>query len=358
MMMRARDRITGKAAPPSAQPRRRLEKAVVLVAFSLVALFLDSTVPDGFSGNILYILPIIYAHSLGFGSPILWATAGTVLSVISSSLAPPGLPITWEVADRALTIAVLWGSAFLVLQLERRRSEARAAQHAAEEANLRKSRFLAAASHDLRQPAQSLTLFAGVLRVKAAGTNLEGVVAPLEEAIQGLNGMLTGLLDLSRLDAGVVRPKPMPVDVNEMLERLEAAYTLLAAEKGLRFRLRSQPGVRVVTDPELLERILRNLLDNAFKYTESGFVTLRCARRGANLVFRVTDSGHGIPSEHQDKIFEEFFQVGNDERDRSKGLGIGLSVVQRLVQMIGGCIKVHSRHGRGSQFTVILPTAA
>ncbi len=329
-----------------------------LAAVIAVAFLADTVVPDGFSGNVLYVVPIILAGALGLGSPYLWAAGATVLSVISSFLAPPGLAVPWEIADRITTVAVLWTMAALVHRLEYQRARARAAQSEAVQANLQKARFLAAASHDLRQPAQSLALLNEVLRQRSSGTGLEQVVEPLDRAITALNFMLSRLMELSSLDAGAVHPHFRSADPSPMLLRLSETYKLRAQEKGLRFRLRRHFSGTIRTDPQFLERILHNLRDNALKHTKRGFVSLDCLRRGDEVIFRVRDSGAGIAPEHVEAIFEEFFQVGNDHRDSRKGLGLGLAVVQRSVQLLGGRVQVRSRFGRGTTFTVRLPLKA
>ncbi len=333
----------------------RIVQFALWAATGVVALLLDFTMPDGFSGNALYVLVIIGSAIVRVGTPLVWAAACTVLSLLAPVFAPPGLGLAWEIGDRALTIAVLWLTALLVRQFQRERAAAQAARREAEAATMRKSRFLAAASHDLRQPAQSLVLFATLLKQKAAGSDLERVAEPLDEAVKALNAMLSSLLELSRLDAGVLQPRPVAVDVHEMMRRLALAYRMETAAKGLSFRTRIGAGLTLRTDPELLERILRNLLDNALKYTERGGILLAARRRADGIRFDVIDTGPGIPVEQHEAVFEEFFQLDNVERDRSKGLGVGLSVVERAVALLGGRVVLASRPGHGARFTVILP---
>lgn len=237
------------------------------------------------------------------------------------------------------------------------RDEAEAARAEAQRATDAKSKFLAAASHDLRQPVQSMVLLMQVLREQAAATPMAAVVAVMQQAVDGLQSMLTSLLDVSRLDAGVVEAKSQPVALGEVLVRLGAEYRLQADAKGLRLRV---VGTRaeIMIDPTLLERVLRNLVENAIRYTHRGGLVIGCRRRHGAVSIEVADTGIGIDDDHRDAIFEEFYQIDNHARDRTLGLGLGLSIVQRLARLIGARITLRSRPGRGSCFGVILPTAS
>lgn len=229
-----------------------------------------------------------------------------------------------------------------------------AAKAEAERANLAKSKFLATASHDLRQPVQSLVLFLDTMKASSAGTGLERPVHYMEQAVQSLNTMLNALLDLSRLDAGALLPQVAAVDVGQLVRRIGAECEPRALQKGLRLG-RHAPSMVALADPAFVERILRNLLENALRYTETGGIILGCRRRGPLVRIDVIDTGIGIPEEHQRAIFGEYVQVGSDVRDRAKGLGLGLAIVSRLVSLMGGRIEVTSWVGRGSRFSVFLP---
>ncbi len=236
-----------------------------------------------------------------------------------------------------------------------RRAE-REARAGAERASLAKTKFLAAASHDLRQPVQSLLLLMGVLEGQVAGTPAARTLAVMGEALDGLRGLLDGLLDLSRLDAGIVAVKPAATPIRPLLDRLAHEYGPRAAARGLRLRAVGCGGV-VLSDPVLLERILRNLLENAVRHTERGGILLGCRRQGSSLRVEVLDTGPGIPAERQGEVFEEFVQLGNPERDRAKGLGLGLAVVRRLAGLLGHRVSLRSVPGRGSAFAVTVPLA-
>lgn len=233
----------------------------------------------------------------------------------------------------------------------------RAAQDEVARAAQAKVRFLAAASHDLRQPAQSLTLFGAVLAERLAGHPQLPLVQTMNRAVEAMRGLLDALLDVARLDSGIVSPDMAPFALAEMLGRLEADYGPRAAAKGLKLRVRPLKA-QIRSDAALLERLLRNLLDNALRYTAAGGVLLGCRRRGMILCIEVADTGVGIPADKLDEIFDEFVQLGNAERDRSRGLGLGLAVVKRLSHLLGLPVRVRSRPGRGTCFTVEVPLHA
>jgi two-component system, sensor histidine kinase len=228
------------------------------------------------------------------------------------------------------------------------------AKQAAEAASVSKSRFLAAASHDLRQPVQSLFLFTGILDQQLEGRRAHKVVGDMAQALDALKLLLDGLLDMSKLDAGLVVPQFENVPLGPMLARLGEEYGRRARGYGLSFRLVPTHAV-VRSDAIMLERMLRSLLDNALRFTPFGNILVGCRRRGDRLRLEVIDTGIGIPPDQQANIFEEFHQVGNSERDRSKGLGLGLAIAQRLARLLGHRIALRSTPGHGSSFTVDVP---
>ncbi len=217
-----------------------------------------------------------------------------------------------------------------------------------------RERFLAAASHDLRQPVQALLLLSDLLLKESLPAEARRVAEQIQSSLGGLGGMLDGMLDISKLEAGLVAPHPEPVDIGALLARLHGEFAPLAERGGQDLRLLAPP-LATRTDPGLLERVLRNLLSNALRYAPSGRVLLGARRRGDRLQIEVWDSGIGIADQHIDRIFQDFYQVGNAARDRREGLGLGLSIAKRLVTMMGGSIDVTSSLGRGSRFTVSLP---
>lgn len=236
-------------------------------------------------------------------------------------------------------------------------TELKRAEEEAQAANRAKSTFLAAASHDLRQPVQAIVLLTAVLAGQLHGHPAQALVGKIEIALEALRRMLGALLDISRLDAGVVTPDFRAVPLTEIVHRLADEYAFHAAERGLALRIVC-PDTWTRTDPTLLERILRNLIENALRYTERGKILIACERRGDSVRLHVIDTGIGIAREHSEAIFQEFFQVGNPERDREKGLGLGLSIVQRLCTLLDHKIEFASVLGRGTRFTLDLPAVA
>ncbi|HYG89576.1 MAG TPA: PAS domain S-box protein [Azospirillum sp.] len=231
------------------------------------------------------------------------------------------------------------------------------AKETAEQANLAKSKFLAAASHDLRQPLQSLFLFAHVLRAQVGEGKARETLGALQKGLDAMKGLLDSLLDVSRLDAGSVTVDIRSVSVAELLDAIDTAYARIAANKGLSWTVESCTAV-VHSDPTLLGQLLRNLIENAIRYTPHGAIRVACRKDGDTLHIEVHDTGVGIPSEHIDRIWEEFHQVGNPERDREKGLGLGLAIVRRLSELLEHPVTVCSEPGRGSVFTVAVPLDA
>lgn len=239
----------------------------------------------------------------------------------------------------------------LIEQLREQTAAAVTAQRAAEDANAAKSKFLAAASHDLRQPMHALALFSGALTNERRPAELKELTTHIVRSVDALEMLFNALLDISKLDAGVTQPKQTNFLMETVFTRLQNDFERLAANKGLRLHIR---GTRAVlhTDPQLLERILRNLLANALRYTDAGGIVVACRRRGRFWRIDVADSGIGIPAGEQDKIFDEFYQIGNPERDRTKGLGLGLAIVRRLSQLLKLPISVRSRVGHGTVFSL------
>jgi CheY-like chemotaxis protein len=228
-----------------------------------------------------------------------------------------------------------------------------AAKAEAEAANEAKSRFLAAASHDLRQPLTALSMYVGTLSRTAAASD-QRLVSRIEGCVHGLSVLLSNLFDLSKLDSGAATVKPVEFAMKELFDSLETVYGGEAAGKGLRLRLRPT-SARVRTDPYLLQRILGNLIANAIKFTERGGVLVACRRHACKMWVEVWDSGIGIADDKTEFIFEEFAQLGDSARNR--GSGLGLSIVDKTAALLGLQVRIRSRPGRGSMFAVELPAA-
>ena len=236
-------------------------------------------------------------------------------------------------------------------------AEAQSARQKAELASLAKSQFLAAASHDLRQPLYALSLFSASLSELELGADGQAVVGNIQDSIGTMEQLFEGLLDLSKLEAGVVQPRLEPVSADALFDRLSQYFLPIANDRGLDLRFRSD-GEWVTSDATLLEQVLGNLLSNALRYTAQGGVLVAARRRASSVRLGVWDTGAGIAADDLQRIFDEFVQVGNAERDRRMGLGLGLSIARRSAALIGATIDVSSRVGRGSRFGFELPTAA
>jgi FixJ family two-component response regulator/signal transduction histidine kinase len=239
---------------------------------------------------------------------------------------------------------------------ERKRAEAtlKSAKWHAERANLSKSRFLAAASHDLRQPLQALSLVRGILAKKIKDKENEEalkLLGRLNETADALLGMLDTLLDVNQLKAGSVRPEKVNFPINDLLERLRIEFAYHAQAHGLIWRVVSCRLI-IWTDPRLLEQMIRNLLSNAVKHTERGKILLGCRRRGDKLRVEVWDTGAGITEGQLHAIFEEYHQLDNPIAEHARGFGVGLSIVRRLAILLGHSVDIQSRPGKGSVFAV------
>lgn len=231
-------------------------------------------------------------------------------------------------------------------------AELRAQKAQAESATLAKSRFLAAASHDLRQPLHALSLLVEALRERVPEGEAKRLAEHIESSASTMESLLNALLDLSRLDAGVVEARPECFPLDRVFANVERQFAPVAAIKGLRLVVR-HTRAWVYSDPALLERILANLVSNALRYTDAGGVLVGARRVQKDwLRLEVWDTGKGIPPEFQAKVFEEYFQLANPERHRDKGLGLGLAIVSRLARLLGSSVQVRSRLGKGSCFNL------
>jgi signal transduction histidine kinase len=228
--------------------------------------------------------------------------------------------------------------------------------HELESANLAKSRFLAAASHDLRQPLHALGLFVSQLREHLDSPERDRVVGRIDTAIAAMNELFNALLDVSKLDAGVLTPDLKGLQIQHLLDRIEITFASAARHKGI--RLRVVPSLFWVrSDPILLERILLNLVSNAVRYTTSGGIVVGCRRRGTMLRIEVADSGPGIPEDQRRKIFSEFYRLADAAKTNQAGLGLGLAIVERLCALLDHQVELASTPGKGSRFSVTVPTA-
>lgn len=251
--------------------------------------------------------------------------------------------------------AIQWfGTNTDISEQKRMEAELASAKTEAEQANAAKSRFLAAASHDLRQPLQALGLYLDVLRARLSPDDAS-IMHHVEACLSGLSRLLTDLLDVSKLEAGVVTPNQGDVVISDLLNSVASAHAPVAETKGLRLRTVAS-SVTAHTDPVLFERIVGNFVANAVRYTEHGGVVVGCRHRQGKAWVEVWDSGIGIPEDKTAEIFEEFRQLGNQERNSERGTGLGLAIVSKTAALLGLEVRVSSQPGRGSMFAIELPS--
>jgi CheY-like chemotaxis protein/nitrogen-specific signal transduction histidine kinase len=224
----------------------------------------------------------------------------------------------------------------------------------AEQANTDKSRFLAAASHDLRQPMHAIGLLVEAMEHRLQGQQAD-LFCTLNKSVHNLKDLFDALLDISRLDAGVVDVSKHHFSLTELINELIPGYKQRAKLKDLDFNIEQPADSVVFSDPILLRRILENLISNAIRYTDSGEISIRINHQGGNVLLSIKDTGRGISSEDQSKVFTEFFQVDNPERDRTKGLGLGLSIVHRLAVLLEIKLELSSTLAAGTCFRFFLP---
>ena len=225
----------------------------------------------------------------------------------------------------------------------------------AERATVAKSRFLAAASHDLRQPLHAMGLFLSALRNRETDTRKIRIIEDMSKSAEALNSLFKSLLDVSRLDAEIIEFNPVHVPAERLFDALRAQFEQRAAEKNIQLCI-SQDDQVLYCDLVLLERVLRNLLSNAIRYTNCGSITLRCCDTAdAGKLITVQDTGIGIAPEFVEDVFSEYYQLNNPSRDRNKGLGLGLAIVRRLCELMDLPLEMQSEEGIGTEFRIVVP---
>jgi len=256
------------------------------------------------------------------------------------------------------SLAIRYENVDLIDELTAQTKAALSARATAESANRAKSQFLAAASHDLRQPLHAMGLFSAALAAKARDPEVKPLVASIRGSVEALESLFAQLLDLTRLDAGALSPERGAFALAPLFARLEADFAPQAAAHGLALRV-VPTACCVDSDPVLLERILRNLVANALRYTQAGGVLLGARRRGANVRIDVVDTGVGIAPADRDRVFDEFVQIGSaPRRDGGRGMGLGLAIVRRLTALLAHPLELASNPGHGSRFSLAVPRAA
>jgi len=331
-----------------------VELIVILVSFGVAAgamIAFGPYLPAFFSLFYPATLPYVIA-SVASHDPLQRVTCLLMIVFIG---AMTGLGFTTNRTFRQL-VGLRIRTEEMAVDLQRQKEIAERQREIAEQANLAKSTFLAAASHDLRQPVHALGIFVGALRGIPMPSEGRRIVEQIEASTSAMDGLFTALLDISRLDAGVVSVERRAFALGPLLERICRDHREEAKAKGISLVCK-RSGALVATDPVLMERILRNLVSNAVRYTDQGRIVVGSRRRGAMASVQVWDTGRGIPLDQQERVFQEYYQLGNPERDRTKGLGLGLAIVRRLTDLLDCRLVLRSRPGRGSCFEVTIPRA-
>jgi signal transduction histidine kinase len=345
--------IAGIALFVPSDPGHQALLIVCLFGVILGGLNLTSVYKPAFYGFVLPVLLPLIARIALEGDRVHFFTAAVLLVVLAfilgfghnlNNLMTQSLAIRYENVD-------------LIGELQAQTAAADRARAAAEAASCAKTRFLAAASHDLRQPLHAMGLFAAALSAKVRDVEVCDMVGSINASVEALENLFSALMDISKLDAGAVAPERLAFPLAPLFRRIERDFVPLAAAQGL--RLRVMPTTAWIdSDPVLLERILANLAANALRYTERGGVVVGARRNGTRIALEVWDSGVGIPAAERERIFDEFYQIGNPERHSSKGMGLGLAIIRRLATLLDHPVRVDSIPGRGSRFTVFVPRAA
>lgn len=366
--------LTRHAAMPKEPSREKVRIAVLWnaalgLAFGLSATFmlslsqtmsavLTTIVVSAAAGSVAIsgpLLPVYLAFTLGIMFPFaaVWAASGGVLGIGLALLMGTFVSVQYRFARK---VSQTFTESFLIrLENEQLVAQLTAARDRADASSIAKTRFLAAASHDLRQPLHALSLQSSALMLDPHADDTPQIAAAIAESIQDVSALLDSLLDISKLDAGTLQADMRPIQLSRMLEALGRSFGPWIESKGLNFELRAPQGQLAITDPILLERVLRNLVDNAIKFTPAGTITLSLTVAAEHLDLAVGDTGIGIPLDLQSKVFDEFFQINRYAQGHTQGLGLGLSIVSRLAQLLGMSVHLMSHPGDGTTVRLRLP---
>jgi signal transduction histidine kinase/CheY-like chemotaxis protein len=323
---------------------------VLIFALTSAAVLLTGSYLPAFYAFVLPALVPVVARNVMVGDAMHNALAGFALI---SAMAIVSFGRNYNLT-LARSLRTRFHNERLAAQLARQNAELEQARRVAEEANRSKTQFFAAASHDLRQPLHAMGLFASALAEKVSDPAVNNLIASIVASVQALEALFNELLDISKIDSGVIKPDLHNFALIEVLDRLRDGFAAEAAARKLQLTVGSGDFV-VFSDPLLLDRILRNLISNAIRYTPSGEVGVDLESAGDRMRITVRDSGIGIPEEHRQKVFDEFFQVANPGRTSKKGLGLGLAIVKRLCDLLGYTVQLYSPPGGGSRFSFEVP---
>ena len=324
---------------------------MVLISMSAGAVSTTFTVLTAFN---------VYVGAIALPTFVLWMAGGDALHLSIGLLVLLFMTVQIRFARQNMQLfeesyRMRLENVALLRQLSLEREQLARARDAAVQADQSKSRFLAAASHDLRQPLQSLSLNSGALTRRLLDGESRLIADEISVGIEALRQMLDALLDVSTLDAGDRSPTLQPIPLDLLIHGLGARFRPAATSKGLLLLCECPPGTVVISDVDMLQRLLSNLLDNAIKFTPSGSIRLSAAREGGQVRVTVADTGIGIAECDQARVFDDLVQLGNPHRDRNFGHGLGLGIVRRLAQLLGATCAIASAPGSGTRVTLDLP---
>ncbi|MFO0601429.1 MAG: hybrid sensor histidine kinase/response regulator [Myxococcaceae bacterium] len=311
-----------------------------------------STTPRTMFASIAVSLTLVFVHMVTSTNPALRVLSLLIVGHVFSMVAA----VRAVNRETRASIALRFENTELVQSLRIEKEREAAAREEAEKANREKSRFVAAASHDARQPLHAMGLLVDTLKSQELAPKATRLVQSIDVAHASLVSLHEGLLELSLAEVGTVVPRLVDAPLATLLETLETECGPRARQRGLQFDVRAV-GVTLRTDPAMLLRVLRNLVTNSIAYTKQGRVLVTARRRAGECLLQVWDTGIGIAPEHQQKIFDELYQVGNAARDRTQGAGLGLAIVKRLATALKTEVTVKSTVGRGSVFSLVVPLA-
>ncbi|MES2911413.1 MAG: ATP-binding protein [Pseudomonadota bacterium] len=371
--------LTDRLVRSSPRPVRVISSLLLLngicLALPILAFHHFTDVHRAFVSVVLIALATAsVATTSGYRSVFLWFAGvmllplGAAWMLVSGTVESPwvGIGMGSLIAFYLIFLAGLGRDAFRVFDESCRirfteqklNEQLAAALETAQQASQAKTRFLAAASHDLRQPLHTIGVLVAAIGLRKLDDRSREIVQMLDNVSHSLSGQLDGLLDVSKLDAGIVLPELQIESLDRLVQSHVAAMQAQARERGLYIRLHCDDSMHVMTDPNLLGRILGNLTGNALKFTVMGGVDVFVKKHNQHAVVDVVDTGIGIAPELQSLVFQEFYQIGNDERDRSKGLGLGLAIVQRMCALLDIELTLDSKPGLGSRFSLRIPLIA
>ena len=341
---------------------------VIFVPGSIALQAIDLAIMFGLAAGALAVCGSLYRGLLMFAVPTLLPVTLRLFAegtLAGAAMGAIGLAALGAIAHAGRTFSKIIITSIenrlenvaLAGELEKQKQTAERALLLAEDANQSKSRFLAAASHDLRQPVHALGMFVAAAKHSTSAQEHTTIIEHIGTAVGSLAALFDSLIDVSRLDAGILMPQVKSVMIAPILHKLSTEYGPEADAKNLQLRLRCRD-IAVRTDPLLFERMIRNLVSNALHYTKNGGILVACRKRGTNARVEVWDTGIGIAPEKQAQVFEEFYQIGNPERDRRNGVGLGLAIVKRIAALLAHRVNLTSRLGRGTRFSIDVPIGA